>query len=167
MNISIIVARSINHVIGRHNQLMWHLPEDLKYFKRRTSGHIIIMGRKTYESIGRALPNRTNIVITRNKEFQPENVIVFNELEAAIRYAIKEKETETFIIGGGSIYKQALGIANKLYLTEVLEEFEGDTFFTDIDMSKWQLVKEKLYLADSMHKYPFWVREYNKITLTT
>lgn len=132
MGISIIAAVSKNNVIGRDGKLPWHISEDLKRFKRLTSGHVIIMGRKTFESIGRPLPNRTNIIITRDKNFTPEEVVVTHSVEEALDMGReKEERGEVFIIGGGQIYTQSMRYADKLYLTVVEEEIEGDTYFPD------------------------------------
>lgn len=147
--ISIIVATSLNNAIGRNNQLLWHISEDLKYFKKVTSGHTIIMGRKTWESIGRPLPNRRNIVISRSQK-AIEGAEVYSSLEEALK-AARSKEVanknklsneEIFIIGGGQIYKQALPIADKLYLTIVNKTIEdADTYFPDIDFSQWKEIE--------------------------
>lgn len=135
--ITIIVAKSENNVIGNDNQLIWHLSSDLKRFKALTTGHPIIMGRKTYESIGKPLPNRTNIVITRNKDWNPEGILVVNSLHEAIEKG-KKLDEEIFIIGGGNIYEQAMDWADALEVTEVHRTFEGDTKFPEIDLSIWK-----------------------------
>ena len=133
--ISIIVAIAENNVIGNNNQLIWHISEDLKRFKALTTGHCIIMGRKTFESIGKALPKRTNIVVTRNESFRADGCSVVNSLEAAIEMCGNEEEV--FIIGGGELYRQALPMANKLYITRIHESFEGDTYFPEIEENEW------------------------------
>lgn len=128
--ISIIAAIGKNRELGKDNKLLWHIPEDLKRFKQLTLNHPIIMGRKTFESIGRILPNRTNIVVTRDKEKEIEGCIVVSSLEEAIKQAKNKKgNDEIFIIGGGQIFEQALPLVDKLYLTIVDAEFEADTFF--------------------------------------
>jgi dihydrofolate reductase len=120
MSINSIVACSKNNAIGRENQIPWYLPADLKYFKKITTGHIIIMGRKTYESIGRALPKRINIVISKNKDFQVEDgVLLFTSFLEAIDYALKLAEREIFVIGGGEVYRQALSVSQKIYYMNV------------------------------------------------
>lgn len=130
--VSIVVAiAEQNRAIGKDNQLPWHIPEDLKRFKQITSGHPIIMGRKTFESIGRPLPNRTNIIITRDPSYQVENCVVVNSLEKAITYASTIDQDEIFVIGGGQIFKEALPITDKLYLTVVKGNIEGDVFFPE------------------------------------
>lgn len=132
MKISFIAAISINRVIGRDNKIPWHLSEDLKRFKNLTLGHPVIMGRKTFESIGRPLPKRINIVITRDESYSPEGVEVTHSIEEAIELAKqKEGSEEIFIIGGGQIYSQSMHLADKLYLTIVDQEVEGDVFFPD------------------------------------
>lgn len=130
--ISIIAAiGKTTRAIGKNNQLLWKIPEDLKRFKALTSGHLIIMGRKTFESIGRPLPNRTNIIITRNKNFTATGCLIFNSLETALKKAGEADNQEIFIIGGAEIYKQALPLADKLYLTTVESDVEGDAFFPE------------------------------------
>ncbi len=138
MQISIIIAVSNNGVIGRDNQMPWHLSDDLKRFKKLTSSHCIVMGRKTYDSIGKPLPNRTNIIISRNKNLTIEGVVICNNIEQAIDFAKAQNEKELFIIGGGEICRQALSITDTIYLTKVDTELEGDAFFS-FDESKWQI----------------------------
>lgn len=138
MVLSVIVAIADNGVIGGGNELLWHIPDDLKRFKRVTSGHSVIMGRKTFESIGKPLPNRRNIVVTRNLEFFVVGVEVASSLATALE--MTKNEAEAFVIGGGEIYRQALPMASKLYITRVHAEYKGDTYFPEIDPKKWQLV---------------------------
>ncbi len=153
MNLSIIVAKSTNHVIGNKNQLIWHLPADLKHFKEITSGGAVIMGRKTFESIGRALPNRNNIVITRTKNLKMDGVSVVNSLEDALKVA--EKDEKVFIIGGGDIYAQALNLADTLHITEIHQEFDGDTFFPEIDKNLWIEVARTDCQPDEKNPIPY------------
>lgn len=128
--VSIIAALSkYDRGIGKDGKLLWHIPEDLKHFKKVTMGHPIIMGRKTYESIGKPLPGRVNIVITRNEDFRPEGVVVTHSLEEAIEKAQSLDKEEVFVIGGGQIYEQAIGVADKLYLTLIDDQKEADVFF--------------------------------------
>lgn len=129
--INIIVAIGENRAIGKNNRLLWHIPEDLQRFKKLTSGHPVIMGRKTFESIGRPLPNRTNIVVTHDKNFTAEGIIITHSLKEAIEKAKEYDQSEIFIIGGGNIYEQAIPLADKLYLTIVHKKVEADTFFPD------------------------------------
>lgn len=155
MKISLIAAVAKNNVIGNDNQLIWRLSDDLKRFKRLTTGHHILMGRKTYESMGRALPNRTNVVVTRSKNYQPEGIEVFNDIDAAIEFAKSNNEEELFIIGGGEIYKKLLPIADKIYLTKVHASPEGDTFFPDLDESNWEVEAEEAHLANEKNEHNF------------
>jgi dihydrofolate reductase len=142
MKISIISAMSENRVIGKGNQLPWDLPEDLKRFQKITSGHPVIMGRKTYDSMGKPLPKRTNLVITRNRSFHPEGVNVFESLPMALEFCKKNQFGEIFIIGGGEIFKQAIPYTEKFYLTILHRHVEGDTFFPDIDFKPYTLVEK-------------------------
>lgn len=141
MNISIIVAVAENWVIGGNNQLLWHISEDLKRFKALTSGHSIIMGRKTFESIGRPLPNRKNIVVSRNANLVIDGCVIVNSLNEALK--ITKDENEVFVVGGGELYFQALPLANKLYLTKVHKNFEGDTIFPTINFDEWELIHKQ------------------------
>lgn len=150
--LSIIVAAAENNVIGRNNALIWHISEDLKYFKRITSGHTVIMGRKTFESIGKPLPNRTNIVISRNIEFKPEGCVVVSSLNEAI--AKTNPNEENFIIGGGSIYREAIGLADKLYLTKIQHSYEGDTHFPEIG-DEWKEVLREDFERGEKFEHPF------------
>lgn len=136
--ISVIVAVAENNVIGANNQLIWRISDDLKRFKALTIGHSIIMGRKTFESIGRPLPKRHNIVVSRNKGLQIEGCTVVSSLKDAL--ALCAQESVVFVIGGGELYRQALPMASKLYLTRVHKAFEGDTFFPEINMDEWKEV---------------------------
>ena len=131
MMISIITAIGKNNAIGRDNRLLWHIPDDLRHFKKITTGNIIVMGRKTYESIGKPLPNRTNIVVTSDKKYKADGCLVKHSLEEVLNEAKNYGNKEVFIIGGGQIYQQALPHADKLYLTIVDDEPEADTFFPD------------------------------------
>jgi dihydrofolate reductase len=150
--VSIICAMSENRAIGKDNKLLWDIPEDLKFFRETTLNHPIIMGRKTFESIGRALPKRTNIVITRNPAYQADGITTVKNLEEAISFAKKEEEEEIFIIGGGQIYKEALNYADTLYLTIVKGSFEADTFFPEY--SSFKEVYRESY-NNGKHKFDF------------
>lgn len=163
MDISILVAAARNGVIGKDNQLLWRLSDDLKLFKKRTLGHVIIMGRKTFDSIGKALPGRTNIVITRNKTFTAENVTVAHSLEEAVELGgrLSEKE-EIFIIGGDNIYRQSAEIATKLYFTDVDAEVEGDAFFDISPYSNWRIVGRDNFAKSDKNEYNFTISEYVK-----
>jgi dihydrofolate reductase len=154
-HISIIVAVSENGVIGKDNQLLWRLSDDLKQFKKLTTGHCIIMGRKTFESIGKPLPNRTSIIISRQKDFLVENCHVVNSLQKAVELAnLLQQNQEVFIIGGGNVYEQALGISTKMYLTEVLTKIDGDTFFS-FDKGEWREISRIHHPADERNEYAF------------
>jgi dihydrofolate reductase len=153
---SIIVAVSKNNAIGKNNALLWNIPEDLKHFKEVTSGHTIIMGRKTFESIGHPLPNRRNIVITRDDSYTHDGIEVFNSLIRALDAC--KYEDEVFIIGGGEIYKQALPLVDKLYVTHVEKEFEADTFFPKISPDEWTEISNETHL-DINPPYRFTVYE--------
>ncbi|MBV6654108.1 MAG: dihydrofolate reductase [Mameliella sp.] len=156
MIISAIVAIDQNRVIGKDNDIPWHLPADLKYFKRRTLNHHIIMGRKTFESIGRALPKRTNIIITRNPFFIVTNCLVASSLQEAIELARNNGEDEVFIIGGGTVYEQAMPIIDRLYLTEVDTTVEdGVVFFPEIDSTQWNEVSSVPHLADEKNPFDY------------
>lgn len=146
MKISIIVAVSENNVIGKQGQIPWHSPEDLKHFKTTTVGHHILMGRRTHESIGKPLANRTNLILTRDEKFKPEGCLVFQELGDAIRFARDKKEDELFIVGGEQIYKFTLPIVERIYLTEVKRTFDGDTYFPEIDEEKWRELSREEHL---------------------
>ncbi|MEZ4902499.1 MAG: dihydrofolate reductase [Spirosomataceae bacterium] len=155
MQLSLIVAAAQNGVIGRDNQLIWHLPDDLKQFKRLTTGHPIIMGRKTFASIGKPLPNRTSIVITRDRSWQFEGVITTHSLEEAIEAARQTGTEEAFVIGGAEIYRVSLFMADKLYLTEVQAKFEGDAYFELPDKEEWQEIGRVHHAADEKHAVAF------------
>ncbi|MGJ8514150.1 dihydrofolate reductase [Carnimonas bestiolae] len=146
ISIAIIVARSSNGVIGAEGKMPWHLPEDLRFFKDKTSHKPVIMGRTTFESIGRPLPNRTNIVITRNTSYRAEGVKVAHSLESALEVAREQAQLdgvdEVMIIGGGEIYAQALPLADRLYVTQIDITLQGDAFFASIDEQQWQLSEE-------------------------
>ena len=155
--VKIIVATSKNRVIGDSNSLIWHLPADLKRFKELTTGNPIVMGRKTYESIGRPLPNRRNIIITRDVKYDVEGCEVVNSLEEALMIC----NNNCFIIGGGEIYKQSMSIADQIYLTLVHEDFEGDTEFPDIG-SEWKMVTSQDFEPDEKNKHKYSFIEYMK-----
>ncbi|MDA9599004.1 dihydrofolate reductase [bacterium] len=159
MKLSLIVAVSRNGVIGIDNQLPWHLPEDLKYFKSATMGKPLIMGRKTYDSIGRPLPGRTNIVVTRDASWQASGVEVAKSLEAAMslgeKACLDAEADEIMVIGGEQIYRMTLPAADRLYLTQVDAEIEGDAFFPAVDFSQWKQVNELLPELTDTHPYRF------------
>ena len=158
--IVMIAAVAENNALGKDNELVWHLPNDFKRFKELTSGHYIIMGRKTFESFPKPLPNRTHVIITRQKKYASENCIVVDSLQKAI--AICPKDEETFVIGGGEIYTQSIEIADKLDITRVHHTFEADTFFPEIDAKKWTLISEEFHPKDEKHLYDFTFLTYIK-----
>ncbi|MNJ92960.1 Dihydrofolate reductase [compost metagenome] len=151
--ITIVVAISENNAIGKDNQLLWHLPADLKHFKNKTTGKTIIMGRKTYDSIGKPLPNRRNIVITRQRGLQLAGIEVVNSLEEAI--SICKADEEVFIIGGAEIYRQALPLVHKIELTRVHQEFEADAFFPELASETWKEVWKEDHLPDEKNKFAY------------
>lgn len=151
--ITLIAAVAENNALGKNNQLLWHLPDDFKRFKTITTGHHIIMGRKTFESFPKPLPNRTHIIITRQKNYHREGCIIVDSLEKAI--AICHKDIELFIIGGGEIYNQSIEIADKLDITMVQHSFEADTFFPKIDLNIWKLTSTEFHPKDERHLYDF------------
>ena len=158
--ITIIVAAAENNVIGNENKLIWHLSDDLKRFKDLTKGHHVIMGRKTFESMPKALPNRTNVIITRKKDYIAENAIVVNSLEEALK--ISSDDPQPFIIGGGEIYKMSMNISNKIELTRVHKNFEADTFFPKIDIDKWKLINSEKHEKDERHDFSYTYKTYIK-----
>jgi dihydrofolate reductase len=163
--ITLIAAAAENNALGKNNEMIWHLPDDFKRFKKLTSGHFIIMGRKTYESLDGPLPNRTHIIITRQENYA-EKVdanccIVVDSIEDAI--AKSASEDETFVIGGGEIYKLALPLADKIELTRVHGTFEADAYFPEIDENKWNLVNEDYHPKDEKHNFDFTYQTFMKL----
>ncbi|QYJ69442.1 dihydrofolate reductase [Flavobacterium litorale] len=154
MIITLIAAAAENNALGKDNNLVWHLPNDFKRFKKLTTGHTIIMGRKTLESMNGPLPNRTNVVITRQKDYTYESCTIVHSLDEALAKCNQEEE-EVFIIGGGEIYKQAIDKADKIELTRVHTTAEADTYFPEIDTKKWQLTNEEYHPKDEKHKLDF------------
>ncbi len=161
--ISIIAAISKNNVLGKENKLLWHLPKDFKFFKKTTFGHPIIMGRKTFESLPKALPGRTNIIITGDRDYKKEGAVITHSIEDAIKVALTENK-EVFICGGGQIYKEALekNLVDKIYLTEIEQEFDGDAFFPTFDKSNWEISKKECHAKDEKHNFDFCFVEYVK-----
>lgn len=155
MIVSAIVATAKNNVIGKDNGIPWYLPADLKYFKRTTLNHHILMGRNCFVSIGRPLPKRTNVIITRDSYFVASNCLIANSIEAALNLAQANGEEEAFIIGGGQIYKQSLPLWDRLYLTEVDLDIEGDVFFPEIKKEEWELISEDPHLPDEKNEYAY------------
>ena len=163
MKLSLLAALSTNNVIGRDNDVPWRLSTDLKRLKAMTMGHHVIMGRKTYQSVGRPLPGRTNVVITRQQGYAPEGVTVVHALEDAIRVALQSGDDEACILGGAEIYAQAMHRADCMYLTRVHAEVEGDTWFPDFDdVSEWRLTDAEHFDADEKNEHPFYFLTYER-----
>ncbi len=162
MQISLIVAADEKNGIGLGNQLLCHLPDDLKYFKQTTLGHAIVMGRKTFESIGKPLPKRTNIIISRNAALNIEGCVVVTSLNEAIEYAKANGETELFITGGGTIYELAFPLADKIYLTRIHHTFDADTFFPAINANEFRLASSEKHFSDEKNKYDFTFEVYER-----
>lgn len=161
MLVSLIVATDLKNGIGLDNKLLCHLPADLKYFKSITTGHHVLMGRKTYESIGKPLPNRTNLILSRSVA-QIDGCKVFEHILDAVSFAKENNETELFIIGGDSIYKQAIHFAHKIYLTRILHTFFADAFFPELNGSDWDLVSEQCHKADDKNKFDHCFQTYTR-----
>ncbi|MBL4821447.1 MAG: dihydrofolate reductase [Gammaproteobacteria bacterium] len=167
MHLSIICAMDEDMVIGRNNSLPWHLPEDLKHFRRTTMGKSIIMGRKTFESIGKPLAGRTNIIVTRNRDYEADNARIVNSLTEAVELAENiafiDGSEEAFIIGGAELYEGALPLVNRMHLTMVHAKVEGDTWFPDFDASQWEEVSSISYDEDEINPYPYSICRYERI----
>jgi len=153
LKITLIVAASENNAIGKDNQMLWHLPDDFKYFKRNTVGHSIVMGRRTFESIGKALPERRNIVVTRNQDWVVEDVDVANSIDDVMKYCRDEREI--YIIGGANLYKQTLPLAEKILLTRVHTVINGDAYFPELSEEEWRLSHQEYHAKDDRHAYDF------------
>ena len=158
--ISMIVAADENNVIGKDNDLIWHLPDDLKFFKQMTSGHAIIMGRRTFESVGKPLPKRVNIIITRDESYNPEGCVVVHNLEDALAEAHKTDENP-FIVGGEQIYRLALPKADIVYLTRVHHEFDGDRHFPELG-NEWTETENEYHDIDEKHAFAFSIKTYKR-----
>lgn len=152
-NLSLIVAMAHNRVIGHNNTLPWHLPEDLKRFKALTMGHHIIMGRKTYESLGRLLPGRTSVIVTRNPDYQVEGALVAHSVQAAL--ALVKDDDQPFLIGGAQLYEAGLKYATQIYLTEVLADIAGDAFLPTFDLSDWDEVSSESHVSEKGLNYRY------------
>lgn len=157
--LSIIVAKASNNVIGKNNSLIWHLPEDLKRFKALTTGHTIIMGRRTFESLGRVLPNRKHVILCNDMEMdiKDENIEILEDISMLDKYI--NSEEENFIIGGATIYRLLMPYANKMYITEIDQEFEGDVSFPEINKEEWDIIETEKGLKDEKNPY-----DYNYVT---
>lgn len=159
---TIVVAMGEKNEIGFENQLLWHLPKDLKHFKDITSGHPVIMGRKTYESIGKALPNRTNIVVSRKKDWFEEGILIVGSIKEALKFA-KKIDEDVFVIGGGNIYEQTMDVVDRLEVTLVKADLEADTFFPKIDLKIWKMTNEICHEKDERNGYDFCFQTFEKI----
>lgn len=161
MTITLIAAVAENNALGKDNQMIWHLPDDFKRFKQLTSGHYIIMGRKTFDSLPGMLPNRTHVIITRQKDYKQEGCIIVNSLEEALNACPQDEQV--FIIGGGEIFKDSMAIVDKIELTYIYGiSPEADAFFPEIDKDKWKLVEEVHHPKDEKHKFEFAFQTYLK-----
>ena len=155
--LSLLVAMSKNLVIGKNNRLPWHLPEDLKHFKALTMGHPIIMGRKTYESIGKVLPGRTNIIITRQKNYVIPSAIVVDSIQSAFAAGLEENsaKNEAFVIGGEEIFHQALTFSQRIYLPEIQKTFDGDTFFPALNSQEWREAERTIHFSEGIEQLEY------------
>lgn len=166
MSISLIVAAGSNNAIGKDNTLIWHMPADMKFFKEKTTGHCIITGRKNYESIPlkfRPLPNRTNIVITRQRDYNAPGAIVVDSIDTAIKKAQTIANDEIFIIGGADVFKQSMNLADTIYLTRIHHAFEADVFFPELDMNIWKEVSSVAGVRDEKNPYDFTFLVYKRV----
>lgn len=163
MKVTAIAAMSKNRVIGSNNGIPWYLQEDFRFFKRTTLNHPIIMGRKTFESIGKPLPKRTNMVVTKNPFYISSGIVILHSLEAALEMANNHGEEEVFIIGGGTIYQQSLPFLDSIYLTEVQTELAGDTFFPELNFNNWKVSEILSHKKDSKNDFDFIIKKYERI----
>jgi dihydrofolate reductase len=163
MTISCIVAVAHHRVIGRDNDIPWYLPADLQYFKKVTMGHTIVMGRNCYNSIGRPLPKRTNIIVTRDPYYISSVCPIARSIPEALEIANENGETEVFIIGGGQIYAQTVDLWDRLYLTEVDIEVDGDVFFSEMDMKQWKIISEEPHTKDEKNEYDYVFKVFERI----
>lgn len=162
MEIVLVAAMAHNRCIGKDNQLLWHLPADFKFFKSLTVGHYLLMGRKTFESIGKVLPERTTLLVSRTPYPRQEGLVDFRTIDSALDYALQKGENTIYVVGGGQIYEQCLPIAHKMYLTHVEAAIEGDTFFPNFDQSQWVQKEVLVQPIDPKHSLGFRIVEYSK-----
>ncbi|MFS0751623.1 dihydrofolate reductase [Oceanobacillus sp. 1P07AA] len=160
--ISLLLAMDRNHVIGVNNQLPWHLPKDLRFFKEKTTGNTIIMGRKTFESMGGALPNRKNIVLTKRTDVQYENTEIIHHIDEIKKWSKENPEEEYFVIGGANLFKQVMDIADRMYITWIDDSFSGDTFFPDFDKENWVLSSKIKGDKDEKNPYDYYFIQYDR-----
>jgi len=161
--ISIIAAASENNVIGKENKIPWRLPADMRYFKSMTKGQVVVMGRKTYESLGKALAERVNIVITRDKNFHPKDAVAVSTVCEAFQAASRFPEKEIFIIGGGEIYRQTIDLADRVYLTRIHRHFDGDTYFPELSEDRWKMISKEDHQPDEKNPHPYSFITYERI----
>lgn len=161
--ISLLYAMDRNRLIGKNNQLPWHLPQDLAYFKRVTMGHTIVMGRKTFDSIGKPLPGRENIIITRDKHFTSNGCKIIHSIDELLELSRNKMDEEIFVIGGAEIFKEILPYSDRLYVTNIYHEFEGDTYFPSIDENEWKMISKEPGIKDDKNPYDFDFAVYEKI----
>ena len=158
--VALVAAVAENGVIGREGGLPWHLPDDLRWFKRLTTGHMLILGRRTFESLNQPLPGRRLIVVTRNPTFDADGAMIARSLDDAL--ALAADEEEVFVAGGAAVYRAALSRADRLFITRVHATVEGDVFFPEVDWSQWTLVEEHFHPADARHQHAFTIRRYER-----
>lgn len=163
--ITLVVAAGTRNEIGKGNELLWHLPNDLKHFKKLTTGHPVVMGRKTFESIGKPLPHRTNIVLTRNKDWLQEGILIVNTLKEAIKFA-KKIDENIFVIGGGKVFEQCMEIADRIEMTRVAAELDADVYFPEIDLKEWREIKEESFSKDEKNPYDYCFQTFEKVSMT-
>lgn len=161
--ISLLVAMDRNHVIGYENDMPWHLPKDLRHFKEKTIGNTMIMGRKTFDSIGRVLPNRKNVILTHQKGYHVDGTDVINNLDIVYEWNENNPNEELFIVGGGNLFKQVLPHADRMYITEIDEEFPGDTYFPIFSELDWKLTKKEKGIKDEKNPYDYYFLQYDRI----
>lgn len=161
--ISLLYAMDKNRLIGRNNQLPWHLPQDLAYFKRVTMDHKIVMGRKTFDSIGKPLPGRENIIITRDKNYLCDGCKVLHSIDELLELSSSHKDEEIFVIGGAEIFKEILPFSDRLYITYIHHEFEGDTFFPPTNESEWKMISKEPGIKNEKNPYDYEFVVYEKI----
>lgn len=159
--VTLIAAAGENNELGKEKDLVWHLPDDFKRFKQLTSGHYIIMGRKTFETFPKLLPNRTHVIITRKKDYSPEGAIVVHSIQEALK--VSKNDSRPFVIGGGEIYKLSLPKADRIELTRVHGSFDADTFFPEFDEEHWKLVSSEFHPKDEKHNYSFTYLTYDRV----
>ena len=160
MIVSLVAAAAENNVIGKNNTLPWCMPADMKFFKNLTMGHTVVMGRKTYESMGKPLPGRKNIIITRNKDYKAEGCVVLSSFSDVLEHC--KAESEIYVIGGAEIFHQQMNSADKIYLTRIHHSFEGDAYFPDIDMNEWAEAKRTDFSADEKNHYNYSFIEFSR-----